>query len=192
MLPIIVLEPAEPNPELGKLDNGAVKPVLEGCGAPILLAGFPKGMDPEESNVPVGFATDGVANEKEDTALGELLLTNLNKLSDGALDGEGPNVVPTGALVVLAAVVLVAVLPGGGPNLEANVGTDFSENDDAFLEAALFESGRLSPDCSNIEDCAPCRLVTAEFAENPLATKDVLFSEVDVGVEAGLEVAERD
>lgn len=136
MLPIIVLEPAEPNPELGKLDNGAVKPVLEGCGAPILLAGFPKGMDPEESNVPVGFATDGVANEKEDTALGELLLTNLNKLSDGALDGEGPNVVPTGALVVLAAVVLVAVLPGGGPNLEANVGTDFSENDDAFLEAA--------------------------------------------------------
>ena len=133
-----MLDPAEPNPELGKPDDDAIPPVLENCVEPILLAGFPKGMDPEESNVPVGFAADGVANEKEDAALGGLLFANLNTLSDGAADGEGPNGVPTAALelVLIAVVGFVVVLPGGGPNLEASVGPDFSANDDAFLEAA--------------------------------------------------------
>lgn len=142
MLPVVVLDTAGPNPELGKLDNDAVPPVLEDCVAPILLAGFPKGMDPEESNVPVGFGAVGVANEKEDTALGGLMFANLNALSDGAFEpnGEPP---PALELVLTADVGVVVVLPGSGPNLEARVGPDFSANDDAFLEAARSEKAVL-------------------------------------------------
>lgn len=145
-LPIIVVDPAEPKTELGELENVVLEPVIKVSVVPILLACFPEG-----SNGTAGFATGGVAKENDDAALGGLLIVNLNTLGDGALDGEGPNGDPLAALELeLRAVVwVVVVLPGGGPNLEAIAGTDFSANDDAFLGDALFESGRPSPDCSN-------------------------------------------
>lgn len=152
MLPLMVLEPAEPKMELGELENDALEPVLRDCVVLMLLDGFPKGMDPEESDGTVGFATDGVAKEKDDAALGGLLFINLNALSEGGVDGEGPNGDPTAALELeLTAVVgVVVVLPGGGPNLEASVAPDFSVNDDAFLGAA-------TPQKPTIKELSSCK-----------------------------------
>lgn len=132
ILPLIV-DPAEPKTGLGELEIFLLEPAIEVSVVPMLLAGFSEG-----SNGTAGFATDGVAKENDDAALGGLLIVNLNTLGDGALDGEGPNGDPLAALVFELRAVLwvVVVLAGGGPNLEAIVGTDFSANDDAFLGAA--------------------------------------------------------
>lgn len=70
------------------------------------------------------------------------------------------------------------VLPGGGPNLEVRVGTDFSAIDEEFLGTALFESGRISLGSRSDmkgEACEPSRFVTAEFSENPMGIEEALF-----------------
>lgn len=194
MLPLRVLDPAEPKTELGVIEN--VGPVLEDCVVPMLLDGFAAGVDTEESEEIIGFATDGVEKENDGAALGRLLFVNLKTFSDGALVGEAPNGDPAAALELelTVGVGVGVVLPGGGPNLEARVVPDFSAKDAAFLGDALFASGRLSPDGrSNKEpdDCDPCTLETVEFPTKPLETEESLLSgEGDVDG-AGLEVADR-
>lgn len=96
MLPLIVLDPVEPKTELGVIEN--VRPVLEDCVVLMLLDGFAAGVDTEESDEVIGFATDGVENENDGAALGRLLFVNLKTLSDGAPDGEAPNEDPAAAL----------------------------------------------------------------------------------------------
>lgn len=182
----LVLDPAEPRTELEEIEEDALGPVRKDSVVATLLAGFTEGTEPEDPNRTPGFATDGVANEKDDAALGGLLFVNLNTLGDEALDGEGPNGDPMAALeiefTVAVGVVAAVVLEGGGPNRDANAGTDFSANDDALLGDALFESGRPSPDC--------CSNEVADAWENPLEMDAPLFSEEDMDGE-GLELAER-
>lgn len=86
--PVVALDVAEPIAELDKVGNETVAPSFDEL---VLLTCFPKDMDPDVPEVPVGFANDGaVANEKEGAGLEGLLLVNLKTLSDEVFDESDP------------------------------------------------------------------------------------------------------